>query len=1054
MRQKNKILADRILAGLISLLLCLSGMAQRSIFPAQAGQDTTSQVIMIRTEEEFVDFSKSCSVQHFSEGKTFILEADLDLTGMEISPVPLFCGTFDGNGHSIRGIQIQKSGSDLGLFRYIEEGAIVQNLRAEGELSPSGSQKNIGGIAGVNRGKIKNCSFWGTVTGKRATGGIAGHNEETGEIENCRNHAFITGSRMTGGIAGYQEGTILSCTNQGDVNTVPENIVGSEESQETLSLDRDKLMEVLREEKVQDTGGITGMSEGVIRECTNFGRIGYERMGDYTGGIAGRQNGQVIQCRNKGFVCGRRYIGGITGQLEPYLQLLYESDALDQLEQQMDLLSEIQDSFSDSFEQTSDQTSDHLDQVNELSDAVRDITKNHKEDQKSKRDAFRREADRYLDTLEEIIDDMDLDLSSRSARNAASRIRKNISRFKTLLQDLGGIDAAAPSVIPSETPDASSSDWIEYSYSFWIPDEDPDVEGVTDVMMEEWVYSYNIVKELAGCAGSIMQDIEIVLFDGSEGIEDGLQDFADDLDSLRYEGRGLSDLVRDYLDQLLDDLDLLDDELTEKLDALAEEGDTISDILKDGKESFREEKKQLDDVMDQINQIFTDGKNRARKRADDLLDEEDLFEDISDDTWRELSNGMILECQNQGTISGETESGGIVGSIGLKMLEDLKNRMSVDDNHSLNPLKWAKAAVVSCQNNGVIDTRYDYAGGIVGNMNLGTVAGCSNYGMIRSKDGDYVGGIVGSSQHVIRSSCSMGSVSGGSDLGGIAGYGMYLYDNWAMVSISSEDGERLGSVVGSVDQDGILSGNVYVEEGLGANDGISYTSEAMGVAYEELLKLPEIPEAFRNLTVTFLCDEEILDTIQCHYGDSISADQFPKLPEKEGFYHVWDHSDLNNIRNNLQVNAIYCPWISVISTEEEPLAQFLAAGKFYPDAHLNIQKVESTQRKISGYRTEDCFAYEIWQDANSLYEDETVLRILAKNYSNQTAIGILSQGQLRLTECRRDGDYLVFTGPGSGTIVILEPVGKYGIWMGALLLLAFVCMFCYRKKYGTNKLSE
>lgn len=1049
MRRKN-----RLMAGLMSFILCLSGMSKLPVYAAKAVQITASQTITIGTVREFEDFRKSCNAQRSTEGKTIVLQEDLDLTGLEFQPIPLFCGVFDGNGHTIRGIRIQNSGSDLGLFRYIEEGAVVRNLHAEGVIEPSGSSEHIGGIAGVNRGRIENCSFQGTVTGKKATGGIAGHNEATGQIENCQNHASVTGRSMTGGIVGYQEGTILTCTNQGAVNTMPENILESDESQETLSLDHDKLMEILREEKVQDTGGIAGMSEGIIQECTNLGQIGYERMGDYTGGIAGRQNGQVIRCTNESPVSGRRYVGGIAGQLEPYLQLLYESDTLDQLELQMDLLSDIQDALSDSIRQTTDQTSDHMDQVNGLSDEIRDITKERKNDLKSKRDVFREEADGYLDTLKEIIDDMELDLSSRSARNAASRIRKNISRFKTLLKELGGVEAEIPGI--NLTPGiATASDAAqiaaETEYSYWIPDEDGN--ELTGALAEEWMQSYNIVKELAGCAGSIMQDIEIVLFDGSEGVEDGLQDFADDLDSLRYEGRGLSDLVRNYLDQLLDDMDGLDDELTAKMDDLAEEGDAISDVLKNGKDSLREETDRLDALLDQIDQTIKDGKDRVRKYADDFLDEENLFEDISDETWQELSNGMITECYNQGIITGDTESGGIVGSIGLKMLEDLKDRMSIDEDRSLNLLKKAKAAVVDCQNDGSIYTRYNYAGGIAGNMNLGTLTGCSNYGMIQSKEGDYVGGIAGYSEHVIRSSYSMCNIYGGSNIGGIVGYGTHLHDNCAMTWIHSEDGERLGSIAGSADTDGLITGNIYVEEGLGAVDGISYTAEANGISYQELLKLPKLPNEFYQLTVTFLCDDEIIKTIRCSYGDSISTDQFPELPQKDGFYYAWEDLDLGSVRSNLQIHAVSRPWTTVISTEEEPLARMLASGNFYPDAVLKIQRTDLVPEKISGYRTIDSLFYEIWQNSDSLYQEESVLRILAKDYSQQAVVGILSEGGIQLVDCRRDGDYLVFSGPGSGNLIILEPVRIHAIWIGAVGILVII-WFLWKKESKQNKVKE
>lgn len=179
-----------------------------------------------------------------------------------------------------------------------------------------------------------------------------------------------------------------------------------------------------------------------------------------------------------------------------------------------------------------------------------------------------------------------------------------------------------------------------------------------------------------------MEDVEIVIFNGSADIEDDIQDLMDDLDSLRCESSDLISLVRDYLDQLIDDLDIMDDDLTTRLDNITDQGDDISDVLKDGKDSLKEEKRRLDDLMDDIEQVLKDGKERVRNRANNVLDEENFFNDISDEAWEDLSNGMITECRNTGTIAGETEAGGIAGSIGVKVQEDLKDRIATDGERS------------------------------------------------------------------------------------------------------------------------------------------------------------------------------------------------------------------------------------------------------------------------------------------------------------------------------------------------------------------------------------
>lgn len=84
-----------------------------SSFSAQAEES----VIVIRTEEEFLELSKVYAAEQNSEGKTVSLEADLNFEGKEFSPIPVFCGTFEGNDHTIGGISIWQSGSNQGLDR-------------------------------------------------------------------------------------------------------------------------------------------------------------------------------------------------------------------------------------------------------------------------------------------------------------------------------------------------------------------------------------------------------------------------------------------------------------------------------------------------------------------------------------------------------------------------------------------------------------------------------------------------------------------------------------------------------------------------------------------------------------------------------------------------------------------------------------------------------------------------------------------------------------------------------------------------------------------------
>lgn len=133
------------------------------------------------------------------------LNTDLNLTNMEWTPIGTesrpYTGTFDGNNKTIRGLEINQSGTDnVGLIGCLGSGGKVQNVTLT-NISVSGANC-VGGIAGQNYGTVENCSVNGTVTGKgfTDTGGIAGSNY--GTISGCSAEGTVTGSVNVGGIAG------------------------------------------------------------------------------------------------------------------------------------------------------------------------------------------------------------------------------------------------------------------------------------------------------------------------------------------------------------------------------------------------------------------------------------------------------------------------------------------------------------------------------------------------------------------------------------------------------------------------------------------------------------------------------------------------------------------------------------------------------------------------------------------------------------------------------------------------------------------------------------
>ena len=145
-------------------------------------------------------------------------------------------------------------------------------------------------------------------------------------------------------------------------------------------------------------------------------------------------------------------------------------------------------------------------------------------------------------------------------------------------------------------------------------------------------------------------------------------------------------------------------------------------------------------------------------------------------------------------------------------------------------------------------------------------------------------------------------------------------------------GEYHGSIVGTIEKNGFLQNNLYVDNGLGANDGITYESEAVGLPYETFLQQEGIPEEFGQIRVRFTADGEVLKEIECAYGQPVPEEEIPKVPEKEGYYTLWEESDLEQVLVDKTVHAIYKPYVTAIASSEEKMPLILAEGIFYPDA--------------------------------------------------------------------------------------------------------------------------
>ncbi|MDD6854971.1 MAG: hypothetical protein PUD66_00870 [Oscillospiraceae bacterium] len=286
--------------------------------------------ITLSTPEDVQKLAKLCRLDSASRNLKVTLEKDISLSGYPDLEIPTFGGVFDGCGHRITDLNISAKGSARGLFRYLQEGGVVQNLEVSARVLPQGSATQAGGLVGVNSGTIDSVRFSGTLAGTDRLGGIAGTNTVSGKIKNCMVEGYIRGEQILGGIVGENQGVVYNCVNRAEVNTGVPN--------EELKLDDITVPRLTSEETLRsgsDIGGVAGSSSGVIRLCRNEGNVGYPHTGYNVGGVAGSQNGFMADCVNYGDVYARKEGGGVLGQMEPNHMLEFSEDTLQKLQKEL-----------------------------------------------------------------------------------------------------------------------------------------------------------------------------------------------------------------------------------------------------------------------------------------------------------------------------------------------------------------------------------------------------------------------------------------------------------------------------------------------------------------------------------------------------------------------------------------------------------------------------------------------------------------------------------------------------------------------------------------------
>ncbi|MEG2596709.1 MAG: hypothetical protein RR989_09540, partial [Ruthenibacterium sp.] len=232
-----------------------------------AALNTDVKTVEIGTVDELLAFAKDYNEHGYAYvGNTYLLTADLDLTGIAFSPIGQnlralniydtrdasengFNSLFDGQGHTITGLtlDIQATENDgmsgmAGFFSQIGKEGTVQNLTIkQANIKSTGTGAGI--LAGANGGSIKNCHVQGSVSGLAIVGGLVGQSHSTmhdlpsteeglavyrdNTIENCTVDADVAGTNEVGAFCGSTYGSIIKdCSAVGTVTGFQKNQEG------------------------------------------------------------------------------------------------------------------------------------------------------------------------------------------------------------------------------------------------------------------------------------------------------------------------------------------------------------------------------------------------------------------------------------------------------------------------------------------------------------------------------------------------------------------------------------------------------------------------------------------------------------------------------------------------------------------------------------------------------------------------------------------------------------------------------------------------------------
>lgn len=1041
-------------AALLTVLALLCTLT----LPAAAASDT----VTLATVQDFTNFSKQCTRDTWSQGITVELTADLDLSGSDFTPVPIFQGTFHGNGHTISGFSFEKKGSKTGLFRTLTASAVVEDLTVEGDLAPQGSASQAGLLVGENYGTVSRCAAQGSVSGQEDIGGLVGLNGESGCLQSCTSAAAVTGVTNVGGITGQNLGAVENSSNTGEINT--------QADQETPT----------------SVGGIAGLSRGTIRGCTNSGAVGYQHVGYNMGGIVGLQSGEISNCSNTAPIQGRKDVGGIAGQFEPNTSLTYGpspsqqltnslSSLFDQLEhftnQLNDMVSRgvddaqaIHDSLSaiqdrthaagtegrDDFKAMSDQLYQHTTTISGSLDSLRDDLDQFSEEAGDQFQEALDQTDTLLSKLEKLASQADSGLGKaiRALEDTISGIRDQLQIIRihrqAMAEELDNVKQYVSDVVR-----LIAAGQFDQALQLPFPSLDltGHVQAIAGALKEiprlaaklpgQWNDIHDQTSQALGQTGQDIDRALNALYEALTALNEAgdhfSSDLQEDLDAVNQKADAIRDLLKTYTDTLGDKAQSALDDIDSELSAIQDRVDSMTQAAGADNDALHATSQAIFDDMEAVRQAISGLGKEPELTVTDLTDEIDQ------------GPGLVKGCTASGTVQGDTNVGGIVGTVSTELGDDPEATFDLGDLKLMSDVYATLRAVVrDCRFDGDVTVKNECGGGVAGRCEAGAIVDCAARGTVET-GGDYCGGIAGRTKGKVIRCAALTDLTGQSWLGGVAGLGQDITDCRTMVRADS-DGEYQGAIAGQAE--GTLTGNRYLMEDLAGLDGVDYAETAQGLDFDAFSQLEYIPADFLTFSYRFEVNGQTVAEIPFQYGDDLDTSLVPEAPKQGEEYGQWPQFPTQDLRRSMVLSVQFTTPTSTLA-DQDGVAQLLVEGTFSPDASLTVDQEELPDQKVEGYTSRSAWSYTV----TGSQSDTITVRLRAEGVEKPAA-AVYQDGRWQRVDSTLDGSYLVFQAPTHGQVLLLEeqqlPLLTVGLIGGGTIVLLLAGFFLHR--YGRNRI--